>query len=111
MLIHHKILTYANPFQNAIRKLAVSTGVTSPNRLRVLSFHDIPPSEEDAFARQLNWLKKHWKINSPKEFEKLISGDVNIKGDNLLITFDDGFKNNFDVAAEILDFYKKVLFL
>jgi peptidoglycan/xylan/chitin deacetylase (PgdA/CDA1 family) len=103
MKIHHNILTYTSPLQDVIRKISVSAGVASPNRLRVLNFHDIPPSEEAAFARQLNWLKKNWKINSPKEFEKLISGDIPIKGDNLMITFDDGFFSNRIIAEKFLN--------
>lgn len=103
MLIHHKIIAYASPFQNAVRKIAVRTGFVSKNRLRVLIFHDIPPSEEKAFARQLNWLKKDWKIISPMEFEKLISGDAPVSGDNLMITFDDGFSSNRGVAERILN--------
>ena len=103
MLIHHKILAYASPFLNAVRKIAVRTGFVSKNRLRVLIFHDIPPSEEKAFARQLNWLKKDWKIISPMEFEKLISGDAPVSGDNLMITFDDGFSSNRGVAERILN--------
>ena len=103
MSISHKILTYTSPFQNAFRKFSASVGVASPNRLRVLNFHDIPQREEAAFASQLNWLKKHWKINSPKEFEKLISGNAPIVGDNLMITFDDGFSSNRGVAERILN--------
>ena len=103
MLIHHKILSYTYPFQDAVRKIAVKTGFANKNRLRVLIYHDIPPREEQAFARQLNWLKKDWNIISPIEFEKLISGDQPIFGNNLMITFDDGFISNRGIAERILN--------
>ena len=37
------------------------------------------------------------------EFEKLISGDSPLSGDNLMITFDDGFSSNRGVAERILN--------
>ena len=66
-------------------------------------YHDIPQNEERTFASQLRWLKKHWNIISPKEFEKLILGDVPLAGDNLMITFDDGFISNRLIAERILN--------
>ena len=103
MLIHHKILTCVNPIQNAIRKMAIRARFLSKNRLRVLIFHDIPPSEEQAFQKLLIWLKKHWNIISPNDFEKMISGIVCTSGDNLMITFDDGFSSNRNIAEKILN--------
>jgi peptidoglycan/xylan/chitin deacetylase (PgdA/CDA1 family) len=85
-----------------IRIIGLKIGVISPNHLRVLIFHDIPPEQEDAFKKQLVWLKKHWSIISPEKFEKLISGNEPIIGANLLISFDDGLISNRIVAEKIL---------
>jgi peptidoglycan/xylan/chitin deacetylase (PgdA/CDA1 family) len=101
--LHHKIIAYTNLLIQVIRIIGLKIGVISPNHLRVLIFHDIPPEQEDAFKKQLVWLKKHWSIISPEKFEKFISGSEPILGANLLISFDDGFKSNLIVAEKILN--------
>jgi len=101
--LHHKIIAYSNPLIQIIRIIGLKIGVISPNQLRVLIFHDIPPEQEDAFKKQLVWLKKHWSIISPEKFEKFISGNEPIIGANLLISFDDGLISNRIVAEKILN--------
>jgi peptidoglycan/xylan/chitin deacetylase (PgdA/CDA1 family) len=103
MSLHHKVLTYLNPVLWFIRKFAVLIGVVSKNRLRVLIFHDVPAEEEEAFSSQLRWLSKEWRFVSPSEFEEMITGNTPILGDNLLITFDDGFSSNRTVVENILN--------
>ena len=56
----HKGLTYLNPILQVVRKIGVSLHIVSPNRLRVLIYHDIPSEEEGAFRKQMHSLKKHW---------------------------------------------------
>ena len=103
MSIYHSLLSYSNPVLQNFRKIALKTGFCSPNRLRVLIFHDIPLREEKNFASQIQRLKKYWKIISPREFESMVSGDIPIIGDNLLITFDDGLISNRNVAEKFLN--------
>ena len=52
------------------------------------------------FQRQIRWLKKHFKIVSLKEMEN----NLEAAADQPLcaLTFDDGYKNNFDQAFPIL---------
>jgi len=100
--LYHKIIIYINPLINVVRAIGLKVGVILPNQLRVLIFHDIPPEQQDAFKKQLVWLKKHWTIIPPEKFEKLISGVEPVLGSNLLITFDDGLISNRIVAEEIL---------
>jgi len=78
-------------------------GVIRKGRLRVLIFHDIPPNQETAFQRQLVWIQKNRTIVSPAKFEKMISGNEPVVGDNVLITFDDGLISNRTVAEKILN--------
>ena len=87
MSLHHKLLTLTNIILQFIRKFFVKLGIVSPNRLRVLIYHDIHQNEEHVLETQLNWLKKNWNIISPSNFTAMISGKKPIKGDNLLITF------------------------
>ena len=99
----HKGLTYLNPILQVVRKIGVSLHIVSPNRLRVLIYHDIPSEEEGAFRKQMHSLKKHWNIITPSEFEQMITGGCQVNGDNLLITFDDGFSSNRIVAENVLN--------
>ena len=72
-------------------------------RLRILIFHDIPPEDESAFSNLLIWLSKRWNFITPNEFEKIIKGESPNQGDNLLLTFDDGFRSSFTVAEKYLN--------
>ena len=103
MSLHHQLLILTNPILRLVRKLGCKIGLINPNRLRVLIYHDIPPSEEDSFDTQIRWLKQSWNIVTPLQFENMISGELPIIGDNLLITFDDGLISNRIVAEKILN--------
>ncbi len=103
MSIHYQLLAHTSLIQRMFRKFGIKFGLISPNRLRVLIYHDIPAEEENNFALQLRWLKQSWNIVSPTEFEKMLSGEKSIIGDNLLITFDDGLISNRIVAEKILN--------
>ena len=94
---------FTRPIQRVIRWIGIKFGLISPNRLRVLIYHDIPAEEENNFSTQILWLKKYWNFVSPEEFENMLSGDTPIIGDNLLITFDDGLISNSIVAGKILN--------
>jgi len=103
MSLHHKVLTVFYPVFFLFRKIAVMFGVVSPNRLRVLIYHDIPANQEADFEEQLRWLAKRWNIISPSVFEDVMSGRTPLIGDNLLITFDDGLVTNRIVAEKVLN--------
>jgi peptidoglycan/xylan/chitin deacetylase (PgdA/CDA1 family) len=103
MLMHHKLLMFFYPIFILIRKFSVMFRIISPNRLRVLAYHDIPEAEEASFEAQLRWLTKYWNIISPAEFEAIMSGKSPLIGDNLLITFDDGLIGNRVIAEKILN--------
>lgn len=84
-------------------RLATATGLRSPHRLRALILHDIAPSEEARFAAQLRWLARRWRFVSPSEFGEMMTGRREIRGANLLVTFDDGFQSNRGVAERVLN--------
>jgi len=69
-------------------------------------FHGIPRNEEKAeaidagtFERQVVFLKKHFTPVSPEEIDEKRG---RFDSHRVLVTFDDGFRNNFEVAAPIL---------
>jgi peptidoglycan/xylan/chitin deacetylase (PgdA/CDA1 family) len=101
MGILHKIIPVAYHPLKSLKLIGSSVGLISSS-LRVLIYHDIPEAEYSNFRDQLLWLKKTWNFVSPGEFELMISGDMPIIGNNLLLTFDDGFVSNRFVAETIL---------
>jgi len=103
MPFRYQLLTILSPFFSIVRKIGLMIGVVSKNRLRVLAYHDIPESEEIAFMSHMTWLKENWNIVTPAEFEMMILGTKPIIGDNVLITFDDGFISNKLIAEKILN--------
>jgi peptidoglycan/xylan/chitin deacetylase (PgdA/CDA1 family) len=57
--------------------------------------------DEDIFKMQIEYLKRHFEIISLSEaIERLRNGGI--KRPTAVITFDDGYQNNFDVAFPIL---------
>jgi peptidoglycan/xylan/chitin deacetylase (PgdA/CDA1 family) len=72
-------------------------------RLRVLLYHDIAPADESRFAAQLSWLSRSWRFISPDEFSAIVSADLEVQEDCLMLTFDDGFASNRRVAETVLN--------
>jgi peptidoglycan/xylan/chitin deacetylase (PgdA/CDA1 family) len=81
------------------------------NELTIIMYHGIIRSplvvsdwcfiDEDIFKMQIGYLKRHFEIISLSEaVERLRNGGI--KRPTAVITFDDGYQNNFDVAFPIL---------
>ena len=98
----HKVLALAYPFLRLRTGINWIKGSKSP-RLRVLMYHDIPPGEANAFESQLRWLARRWNFISPETFTKILDGKSELQEDSLLLTFDDGFVSNRQVAEAVLD--------
>jgi len=73
------------------------------NKLRVLLFHYIPREQINIFEEKLIWLKKYWKIIDPNTFNQMIKGKKKIIGNNLFLTFDDGFLSDYYITKEVLN--------
>lgn len=83
-------------------------------KLFVLNYHSTPIKFKDEFEKQIIFFKKHFNFLNPNEIDDFYNNSrtqVNSKP-LLLITFDDGLKNNLN-AIEILDKYqiKALLFI
>ena len=102
MNFNHKILSHIYYPYKAIKNIATLFVPNNDKILRVLLFHDIAKKDFDKFKEKLEWLSKEWKFISANDFEKMINGDKQIIGNNLLLTFDDGFLSDYFVAKEIL---------
>lgn len=103
MSFHHHILAGAYYPVKLVKSVGGFLNLTSPNRLRILLYHDVAPQEQERFANQLSWLMRTWNFVSPEQFVSMVAGDKPIRGSNLLLTFDDGFASNRVVAEKILN--------
>lgn len=72
---------------------------------RILLFHDVPPAERPAFAALVRDLHAAGRLISPKQAEDMLSGtNPSRRGPPpCLLSFDDGFASNVQVAQDILD--------
>ncbi|MDQ7822527.1 MAG: polysaccharide deacetylase family protein [Candidatus Eremiobacteraeota bacterium] len=71
--------------------------------LKVLLYHDIPPHFHDTFRSHITLAHRIYNFIDIVEFEQMMSGLIPIHGENILLTFDDGFKSNRSIAEQILD--------
>jgi peptidoglycan/xylan/chitin deacetylase (PgdA/CDA1 family) len=75
---------------------------------RILMLHDVPESQAANFQRLLQYLLENYGVLTPREAEARLTGErVPLDRGRVpyLLTFDDGFKSNAAVAAEILNQY------
>lgn len=102
MSLLHKILARSYKIflvKNSIKKFFELGECSS---LRVLLYHDIAPDQVENFKMQLDFLMERWKFITPDEFSKIMRNEIPVTGRNLLLSFDDGFLSNREVAEKIL---------
>lgn len=99
---HQLLSTVYHPYK-CFKVLGRTLQLSKVDRLRILLYHDIAPTEHYLFTRQLQWLEKSWRFVSPRRFADMVMGLVPIHGSNLLLTFDDGYASNRVVADEVLE--------
>ncbi len=67
-----------------------------------LIFHDFSKNDLIKFKRIIHFLHKRFHFISPQEFIQYKSGDLELKGRHLLITFDDGFLSSKEATDKVL---------
>lgn len=78
------------------------SGLKMPaNELLVLNYHGTQKKYLASFEKQLDLLQKHFEFVSPEYLNDHYSGKAGTGKPKVLLTFDDGIKNNMH-AAEIL---------
>jgi peptidoglycan/xylan/chitin deacetylase (PgdA/CDA1 family) len=69
--------------------------------LRIVHYHYVFDDERDAFAGQLDYLASEFEpVSLSEAVERLRGGSL--RGRELVVTFDDGFRNQFANAAPVL---------
>ncbi|MFH1858527.1 MAG: polysaccharide deacetylase family protein, partial [Candidatus Omnitrophota bacterium] len=108
-------------FKKIICSLAEGTGYQAfaerylhrRHPLRILLYHSISDTWEDDlnvrvgdFEEQMAYLADHYQVLSLQEaFQKLTSGDA-FPEKSIVLTFDDGYKDNFHRAYPVLEKYR-----
>jgi peptidoglycan/xylan/chitin deacetylase (PgdA/CDA1 family) len=79
---------------------------------RILDTHDnssylfdeeLISANSETFLWQINFLKKHYDVISFSELSERLAGNKKLTGRELIITFDDGFSDNYSNAYRLLD--------
>ena len=82
--------------------------------LPILCYHSIndtqneesQPLEVDLFERHLAWLSTHYNVIPLSDLIARLRSDDPIEEDVVAITFDDGYRDNFEIALPLLEKYK-----
>lgn len=101
------------------RLIEILSRFSGHNKLIVLNYHRVRPDatslavsfddgvvsvHADQFLRQMNWLKSHTRILSEQELiDQIVTNRYQqANGPSVVITFDDGYYDNYSIAYPIL---------
>lgn len=69
--------------------------------VRIVNYHATPTRLADAFRRQLAFYREHFDNADPARLDGVLGGVAS--GAAILLSFDDGERSNYDVAAPLLE--------
>lgn len=75
------------------------------NSIRIVCYHSISEEERQIFERHIRYYTDRYDVISMTDAVDIINSDRTDYGRCLVITFDDSFKDNYEVAAPILRKY------
>jgi len=71
--------------------------------IRVINLHETPHYDAANFRQILTFLKRHFDNANVEDMNQVLSGTANFKKPKLIISFDDGYRNNYDIAKPLLE--------
>jgi peptidoglycan/xylan/chitin deacetylase (PgdA/CDA1 family) len=72
--------------------------------IRAVLYHGTPKRFEDSFRRHLRFYRKHYDPIGPVGLRRVLAGGGTPTGrPGILLSFDDGFRDNFTVGAPLLE--------
>jgi peptidoglycan/xylan/chitin deacetylase (PgdA/CDA1 family) len=99
--------------KQSVAKILAVTGITSVcfylsklvygTHIRVINYHGTPQQDATNFEAQLEFYKQHYVSVSQKELDSFFAGEWKSQKPGLIISFDDGYRNNYDVALPLLE--------
>jgi peptidoglycan/xylan/chitin deacetylase (PgdA/CDA1 family) len=76
------------------------------DHVRVVNYHGTPACQRDQFDLHLKWYRKWYQNTNFNDLISFLSGSGReTKKPSLIISFDDGKRNNFDIAKPLLERY------
>ncbi len=100
--------------RNIAAWLASVTGITAVmmkrcyrNRqvIRVVNYHRTPANELETFEKQLQWYRHNFVNIDRRNFERFMNRKVTLGKPGIILSFDDGLLNNYELAAPLLEKY------
>lgn len=73
--------------------------------VRCVNYHDVPASRAAAFEEQLRFFRDRFAPVGERDLLDLLAGEWRHSRPGLLISFDDGVRSHFEVAAPLLEKY------
>lgn len=71
--------------------------------VRGVNYHETPETTRRSFADHLEYYQQSFDIIGADALLAFLEGTQTLERPGLLVSFDDGFKSNYTVAAEVLD--------
>ncbi|MCX7049966.1 MAG: polysaccharide deacetylase family protein [Candidatus Sumerlaeota bacterium] len=74
--------------------------------VRVINYHSTPKGFADQFEKQLRYYSKHYRPIDKQELDAFLEHrPLPSRRTGIILTFDDGLRDNFEVAAPLLEKY------
>jgi peptidoglycan/xylan/chitin deacetylase (PgdA/CDA1 family) len=71
--------------------------------IRVVNYHATPAERAENFAAQLDFYRSYFSDTTPADLDDCLRGVGTRRTPGLLLSFDDGYVSNYEVAAPLLE--------
>lgn len=73
--------------------------------IRVINYHDVPPTLAGAFERQLLFYREKFEPVDLPRLRRLLTGQWEFQRPGLVLSFDDGLRSHAEIVAPLLERY------
>ena len=71
--------------------------------VRGVNYHATPEVDRDNFRSHIRYYRRSFTVLGAAELTAFLEGALPLERPGLIVTFDDGFRTNYTVAADVLD--------